>query len=365
MLVQSGKPVGVFRTHEWAPRVLIAELQPRRRLGDLAGVPPPRAARPDDVRPDDRRLVDLHRHAGHPAGHLRDVRRRRREAVRRHARRHPHPHRRLRRHGRRAAAGRHDERGRRAHASTSIPRASARRVEHRYLDESPTTSTTRSTRVARRRSARRARPLSVGLRRQRRRRVVPRAARGATRRSTSSPTRPRRTTRSSYLPDRHRLRRLATYADRKTRGVHRARARRRWPSTSRRWSASWTPAPRSSTTATRSAARRSSGGYDRAFDFPGFVPAYIRPLFCEGKGPFRWVALSGDPEDIAATDRAVLELFPDNDAPAPLDHHGAGARRLPGPARPHLLARLRRARQGRAARSTSWSPSGEVERARS
>jgi urocanate hydratase len=56
------------------------------------------------------------------------------------------------------------------------------------------------------------------------------------------------------------------------------------------------------------------GGYNRAFDFPGFVPAYIRPLFCEGKGPFRWVALSGDPKDIARTDRAVLELFPENEA---------------------------------------------------
>ena len=55
------------------------------------------------------------------------------------------------------------------------------------------------------------------------------------------------------------------------------------------------------------------GGYARAFDFPGFVPAYIRPLFCEGKGPFRWAALSGDPKDIAATDRAVLDLFPDNE----------------------------------------------------
>ncbi len=55
------------------------------------------------------------------------------------------------------------------------------------------------------------------------------------------------------------------------------------------------------------------GGYDRAFEFPGFVPAYIRPLFCEGKGPFRWAALSGDPRDIAATDKAVLDLFPDND----------------------------------------------------
>jgi urocanate hydratase len=56
------------------------------------------------------------------------------------------------------------------------------------------------------------------------------------------------------------------------------------------------------------------GGYQRAFDFPGFVPAYIRPLFCAGKGPFRWAALSGDPADIAATDRAVLELFPENEA---------------------------------------------------
>ena len=55
------------------------------------------------------------------------------------------------------------------------------------------------------------------------------------------------------------------------------------------------------------------GGCDRAFDFPGFVPAYIRPLFCEGKGPFRWAALSGDPADIAATDEAVLRLFPDDD----------------------------------------------------
>jgi urocanate hydratase len=55
------------------------------------------------------------------------------------------------------------------------------------------------------------------------------------------------------------------------------------------------------------------GGYQRAFAFPGFVPAYIRPLFCEGKGPFRWAALSGDPADIAATDRAILELFPDHE----------------------------------------------------
>ena len=56
-----------------------------------------------------------------------------------------------------------------------------------------------------------------------------------------------------------------------------------------------------------------AAGYSRAFAFPGFVPAYIRPLFCQGKGPFRWAALSGDPEDIAVTDRTILDLFPGNE----------------------------------------------------
>jgi urocanate hydratase len=60
-------------------------------------------------------------------------------------------------------------------------------------------------------------------------------------------------------------------------------------------------------------ARAHEAGLKNAFDFPGFVPAYIRPLFCEGKGPFRWAALSGDPEDIAATDEAIMNLFPEND----------------------------------------------------
>ena len=91
------------------------------------------------------------------------------------------------------------------------------------------------------------------------------------------------------------------------------------------------------------------GGFERAFDYPGFVPAYIRPLFCEGKGPFRWVALSGDPADIAATDRAVLEEFPDDESLGALDPHGRGADRLPGAAGADLLARLRRAAAARAA----------------
>ena len=59
-------------------------------------------------------------------------------------------------------------------------------------------------------------------------------------------------------------------------------------------------------------ARAKEKGLENAFDFPGFVPAYIRPLFCEGKGPFRWAALSGDPQDIAVTDKVIAELFPEN-----------------------------------------------------
>jgi urocanate hydratase len=61
-------------------------------------------------------------------------------------------------------------------------------------------------------------------------------------------------------------------------------------------------------------AQAQTAGVANAFDFPGFVPAFIRPLFCEGKGPFRWVALSGDPAEILTTDRAILELFPENES---------------------------------------------------
>ena len=84
------------------------------------------------------------------------------------------------------------------------------------------------------------------------------------------------------------------------------------------------------------------GGFDRAFDYPGFLPAYIRPLFCEGKGPFRWVALSGDPADIAATDRAVLEEFPDDEALRSLD-----------PRSPASGSRSRACRRGSAGSATA------------
>ena len=85
------------------------------------------------------------------------------------------------------------------------------------------------------------------------------------------------------------------------------------------------------------------GGYDRAFEFPGFVPAYIRPLFCEGKGPFRWAALSGDPADIEATDRAILELFPEDAKLRKWITMAQERVHYQGSAGPHLLARVRRA----------------------
>ena len=83
-------------------------------------------------------------------------------------------------------------------------------------------------------------------------------------------------------------------------------------------------------------------GVADAFDFPGFVPAYIRPLFCRGVGPFRWAALSGDPEDIYKTDAKVREILPDN---THLHHWldmAPRAHRLPGPAGADLLGGARR-----------------------
>ncbi len=80
-------------------------------------------------------------------------------------------------------------------------------------------------------------------------------------------------------------------------------------------------------------------GLAEAFSFPGFVPAYIRPLFCRGVGPFRWAALSGDPEDIYRTDQAVKERDAGRHAPPQLARHGAGAHRVPRPARADLLGR--------------------------
>ena len=193
LLVQSGKPVGVMRTHEWAPRVLIANSNLVPGVGDVGRVPPPRGPRADDVRPDDRRLVDLHRHPGHRAGHLRVLRRDRAAPPRRLAGRHDHADRRARRDGRRAAAGGDDERRRRAvrrgrpapHPAApgdALPRRAGRRPRRRG-------------RALPRRAGRRARA-QRRARGQRRRGAAARCSTPASR-PTSSPTRRARTTRSA------------------------------------------------------------------------------------------------------------------------------------------------------------------------
>ena len=91
-------------------------------------------------------------------------------------------------------------------------------------------------------------------------------------------------------------------------------------------------------------AQAEQAGVANAFDIPGFVPEYVRPLFCEGKGPFRWAALSGDPADIHATDQLALEMFADDEPLCRWIRHGARARRVSGTAGAHLLAGPRRAR---------------------
>ena len=132
------RPVGQAGRRVPHPRVGAAgadrQLQPRARLGELGRVPPPRGARAHDVRPDDRRLVDLHRHAGDPPGHVRVLRRDRPPPLRRLAGRHDHADRRARRDGRRPAAGGHDER-RRGPVHRRRPERIQRRLETRYLDE--------------------------------------------------------------------------------------------------------------------------------------------------------------------------------------------------------------------------------------
>ena len=252
----AARAVGQAGRRDAHPRVGAAgadrQLQPGRRLGQLGGVPQARGPRPDHVRPDDRRLVDLHRHAGHPAGHVRDVRGGGRQAVRRHPGRHDHADGRSRRHGRRAAAGRHHERRRGDLHRRATRRGSPGASSTATSTSRPTPSRTRSrgpsrraTSAARCRSACSATPPSCsraagaeGADRHRHRpdlgprpAVVP-AARASPSRTGTTPRR------------------------RRPGGVHQATPRRRWPRTCGRWWSSRTRAPRCSTTATRSATRR-------------------------------------------------------------------------------------------------------------
>ena len=286
------------------------ELEPGAELGDLGALQRARSQGPDDVRPDDRRLVDLHRQPGHRAGHLRNVRRSGPAALRRRSRRALDPDRRPRRHGRRAAAGRHLRR--RGVADHRVPAAPDRLppAQRATSTNRRATSTTRW-RASRPTPQAKARAFDRPAGQCRR----DPAGAGAPRRSgpTSSPIRPSaHDLVNGYLPPGWTVEQLAGAQADPARHAEaaRRRGRRAAPCTCRRCSTFQKRACRRSTTATTSARSHSTPASANAFDFPGFVPAYIRPLFCRGIGPFRWVALSGDPEDIRKTDAKMKELFP-------------------------------------------------------
>ena len=315
---------------------------PGAALGHLGRVPPARGARPHHVRPDDGRLVDLHRHAGHPAGHLRDLRRVRPPALRRHARGPAGGDRRPRRDGRRPAARGDDERRR-------VPRRGRGRVAHPAAGGDPLlrparapTWTRRSALVDEARGARGGRS-SVGLV-------------GNIAEVLPELVRRGRGARRAHRPD---------LGARPPAGLHpgglHARARRpscasaTRPGTRRgcstRW---WRTCEAMLDLQARGAVVFDYGnnlrgqvadhrGMREAFDIPGFVPAFIRPLFCRGAGPFRWAALSGDPADIAATDQAVLETFPEKEALARWIRQAQERVAVPGTAGADLLAGVRRA----------------------
>ena len=344
---------------------------PGPALGDLGRVPPARGAGPHDVRPDDRRLLDLHRDPGDPAGHLRDLRRVRPAAFRRHPRGPAGGDRRSRRHGRRPAARGDDERRRlprRGRGRVAHPAPGGHRLLRPAGDRISTVRSAWSTRRGRRGAA-----LSVGL--------VGNVAEVSARAGAA-----RRGAGRGHRPD---------LGARSPAGLHPGGllARSRPPVLRERDPAGYEARVLDSMAAhvramldlkARGAVVFDYGnnlrgqvadhrGMREAFDIPGFVPEYIRPLFCKGAGPFRWAALSGDPADIATTDQAVLETFPKKESLARWIRQAQERVAFPGPARPHLLAGVRRAggdgspvqlagatRQGGARRSSSaatiWTP---------
>ena len=116
-----------------------------------------------------------------------------------------------------------------------------------------------------------------------------------------------------YVPSGYTLEQAARAARVRPRALHPRVARRRWRASARRWCAFQERGSVVFDYGNSLRAEARTAGYADAFAYPGFVEAYVRPLFCEGIGPFRWAALSGDPDDIAATDRAIVELFPENE----------------------------------------------------
>ena len=254
--------------------------------------------------------LDLHRHAGDPAGHVPDVRRRGRDSTS------ARPT---------CAGGRSSPPGsagwaarsrsrrrwpaRRSSASRSIPTRIERRLETRYLDEA---TDSLDDALARVRAAAARGPRAVGRRCSGTRPRSCPSSRGAASTSTSSPTRPRRTIRSPAT--------CPAGLDVEEAAALRARdpdeyLRRARESIARHVEGMLEyvrPGSYVFDYGNNLRGEAHEAGVEDAFTYPGFVPAYIRPLFCRGIGPFRWAALSGDPADIAAIDGRCCELFPDD-----------------------------------------------------
>ena len=308
MLVQSGKPVGVVRTHEWAPRVLIAN---SNLVPDWATWPEFRRLEHAGLTMYGQMTAGSWIYIGTQGilqGTYETFAAVARQALRGHARRHAHGDRRLRRDGRRPAPRRHAERrrlpGHRRRPGPAEPGGSTTR----YLDvvaEDLDTALHLCLGAKEQREA-----LSVGLVGNCAA-VLPELLRRGVevdivtdQTSAHDPL--------SYLPDGVGLGDWHDYAEKKPQEfTERARLSMAAHVAAMVGFLDAGAEVFDYGNSIREEARL--GGFDRAFAFPGFVPAYIRPLFAEGKGPFRWAALSGDPADIRATDEAVLSLFPDND----------------------------------------------------
>ena len=338
----AARPVGQAGRRVPHPRRRAAradrQLEPRAALGDLGPFPRARSQGPDDVRPDDGRLVDLHRHPGHRAGHLRDLRRDGPAPLRRLADGPLDPDRRPRRHGRRAAARGDD--GRRLDAGGRVPArpASTCACAPAISTSPPRASTRRSRSIDR--SIKTEKPVSVGLLGNAAE-VLPELVRRGVRPDIVTDQTSAHDPVNGYLPKGWTL---AEWEERRAsdpKGVERA-ARASMAEHVRAMLAFHQAGVPTFDYGNNIRQMALEEGVADAFDFPGFVPAYIRPLFCRGIGPFRWAALSGDPEDIYRTDAKVKELLPDDAASAQLARHGARAHQVPGPAGAHLLGRPRR-----------------------
>ena len=321
------------------------QLEPGAEVGDLGALQRARPQGPDDVRPDDRRLVDLHRQPGHRPGHLRDLRRGRPPALRRRPRRPLDPHRRPRRHGRRAAAGRELRRRLVAERSSASRAASISACARATSTSRPPTSTTRS-RGSRAARARRE-AVSIGLLGNAAEIVPELAKRAPGRRHPPRPgDRPDLGARPRQRLPAGRLERRALARGAGRPGAARGAARRgarAAPRTSRRCSTSRRMGVPTVDYGNNIRQVAFDAGVKNAFDFPrlraGLHPAAVLPR--QGPVPLgRAVRRPGrHPQDRREAEGAV----PGRQAPAPLARHGRRAHRVPGAAGAHLLARPGRA----------------------